>query len=114
MLFLCIGQVLFAIYEIWMGSAFTITVAMLLVIQTLGLYRRLRWGHRLSTFFLWFLMVIGIGLMLPARFEGVDMMGEAPPSMLVAGMQALAVCGTALISLHVLGKHKSLFRPDWF
>ena len=112
--FVCIVQVLASIYEIWRGTAFTITVGVLVLIATLGLYRRLRWGHRMSTVFLWLLMVVGVGLMLPVRIEGDAMMGAESPSVLLAAAQAVAICGAAIISLHFLGKHKSLFRSDWF
>lgn len=38
--------------------------------------------------------------------------GSAP--IVLAGLQALLVCGTALLALHFLGKHKQMFRADWF
>ena len=107
----CIAHVLLVIYAIWKGD---IAVAVFFAIQALGLYRRVRWAYRMFTCFLWFSMVAGISLMMPARFEGVNMADVEPPSIIMIGTQALVICGIALISLHFFGKCKSLFQPKWF
>ncbi len=112
--FVCAVQVLAVIYEIWQGTPFTLAVAVLLLIATVGLFRKVRWGRRMSTAFLWLLMGVAIGLILPARMEGDMAMGVESPTMLVAAAQFIVLCGVAIVSLHFLGKYKSLFRPDWF
>jgi len=109
--FVCIVQVIAAIYEIWKGTEPTITIATFALIATGGLYRRLRWGRRMSTVFLWLMVATGIGLMLPTQIEGDAMMAATSLPMLIAA--ALGICGAAIISLYFLGKHKSSFRPDW-
>ena len=112
-IFVCVVQVLASMYEMSRGNVVTISIAALTLVAAFGLYRRLRWGHLMSTGFLWLLLLIGIGLMLPARLEGDAITGGESPSVLIAGMQAAAICGTALILLHFLGKHKSSFRMEW-
>ena len=107
----CAAQLIFAAYAIYEGAYF---ISLYVSIQVVGMYRRLRWGHRMLTCALWFMMMIGVGLMLPARLDGINTQVKEPPTVMVAGLQALLTITIALTGLHFNQRYRKYFHAKWF
>jgi len=105
---------LMAAFQITRATPFNIVVGGLLVIAAVGLLRKLRWGRRMSIFFMWLLLVFAIGDILPARIEADEALGREPATTSQLVAQLVVLCCVALGSLHFLGKGKARFRPGWW
>lgn len=103
-------QVAMAIYEISLGTEFTWAVGVVLLASTVGLIRRLRWGHAMSVVMMWLLLVVAVGSILPARIEGDEALGVESPTVATLVTQLIVMCSVALGSLHFLSKYKDRFR----
>jgi hypothetical protein len=105
---------LMAVFQITRGTPFNVVVGALLVIAAVGLLRKLRWGRRMSIFFMWLLLAFAIGDVLPARMETDEALSREPTttSQLVAQLALLS--SVALGSLHFLSRGKARFRPRWW
>ncbi len=105
---------LMAVFQITRGTPFNVVVGALLLIAAVGLLRKLRWGRRMSVFFMWLLLTFAIGDVLPARMEVDEALGREPAttSQLVAQLALLS--SVALGALHFLGREKARFRSRWW
>ena len=87
-------------------------LAVVPALAIMGLVRRVRWGRRSAAVLLWLLLLVGVGLMLP-QGEGDQLTGSKPRPLEDALSEAFACIAAALLGLHLLGRYKNVFRPDW-
>ena len=100
--------------QITRSEPFNVAAGALLLIAAVGLLRRVRWGRRMSAFFMWLLLAVAIGDMLPARIEADQALGREPATSSQLVAQLILLCSVALGSLHFLGRYKARYRPDWW
>ena len=105
---------LMAAFQITRGAPFNVVVGALLVIAAVGLLRKLHWGRRMSVFFMWLLVAVAIGNVLPARIEADEALGMEPATSSQLVTQLVLLCSVAIGSLHFLGKDKARFRSGWW
>ncbi len=105
---------LMGVFQITRGTPFNGVVGALLVIAAVGLLRKLRWGRRMSVVFMWLLVVVAIGDVLPARIEADEALGREPATTAELVTELVLLCSVALGSLHFLGKGKTRFRSGWW
>jgi hypothetical protein len=111
--FLMAAATLHQIYVSLDGRPINAVVAALLITGIVGITRKVRWGRRIAVAFFWGSIIISFGALSP--FNAGDLMAEGiePPSILTLGLRFAGVCAIAIVCLHYLGKHKSMFRPAW-
>ena len=105
---------LMSVFQIARGAPFNAVVGVLLAIAAVGLLRKLHWGHSMSVIFMWLLLFVAIGNILPARIEADEALGTAPATTAELVTQLVLLCSAALGSLHFLSKNKTRFRSAWW
>jgi hypothetical protein len=103
-----------AAHQVTRAQPFNVIVGVLLVAGAVGLLRGVRWGRRFAVAFLWLLLLAALGDVLPARIEADQALGGPPATSAELWTQLIALGSVALASLHFLGKHKGLFRAEWW